>query len=149
MPQKPKEHRYKSTSDRHDLRENGVERAEEERRAHGRRDTEVEVALCLPLATYANAGKSIYLYLFIAFKCFPRNGAERARTSSVVGADHPRKRADPARCGLRDPWGPSSSPSLRLIQIAGGCWTWVWAIRSTHHQSIRNFMMQISERDRG
>lgn len=130
MPQKPKGHRYKSTSGRGTTRRlarerNGVSRGRETRtRAarHRSRSRLVSPPL-LPFATYANAGKSIYLYLFIAFKCFPRNGAERARTSSVVGVDHPRKRADPARCGLRDPWGPRSPspPSLRLIQIARGC----------------------------
>lgn len=114
-------------------------------RIRERQDTEVEVASYLPLATYANAGKSIYLYLFIAFKCFPRNGAERARTSSVVGADHPRKRADSARCGLRDPWGPKIVPffqtdtdSWRMLNVGLGSLL-------DASQSIRNFMMQTSE----
>lgn len=74
-------------------------------RAHGRRDTEVELASCLSLATYANVGKSIYLYLFIAFKCFPRNGAE--------------PRADVVGCRRGPPAKESRSRSLRATRSVG------------------------------
>lgn len=116
-------HRYKSTSAGADSRERvaeaqrgqrereeGRDREVKERRRDKRRDahtrpsrtrhrgsaslTLLPISLLPPLAaTYANAGKSIYLYLFIAFKCvFPPERAARGRR--VAGADHPRKRAD-------------------------------------------------------
>lgn len=112
MPQKPKGHWYKSTSGWHDdLRENGTERAEKGRRGR-RRDTEVQVAPRLPLATYANAGKSIYLYLFIAFKCFPRNGAPSWNARA-------RARADVAGCRRGPPAKASRSRSLRATRSVG------------------------------
>lgn len=96
MPQESEGHRYKSTSGRQDSRARG-----ERDRGKNNGETFGVVAVSLRYYLYANVSKSIYLYLFIAFKCF-----RAAHVGRRPPADHPRKRADPARCGLRDPWSP-------------------------------------------
>lgn len=78
---------YKSTS----APARATKSGRKERRTAKRREPQTGQAEALP-ATYANAGKSIYLYLFIAFKCFL---GTRLRLVPVM--DHPEQRIDSAR----------------------------------------------------
>lgn len=144
MLQKPKGHRYKSTSSRHDFAR--TERSKLSKRdayAGGETPKSKSPRVFPSLLMLMPANQFIYIYLQHS-NVSPGTGPS-ARGHRRLSARTTRESEPiPLAAGYEIRGVQDRPPSLGLIQIARGCWTLVWAVRSTHHRSIRNFMMQIS-----